>query len=52
MSGKFFVDRRPARPDAAAYDATLRRRLWEMSEELPDARWEAVRIKSAADRTG
>jgi len=40
VTGRFFDRQREARADAQAYDATARRRLWELSRELtgaPDA---------------
>ncbi|MBI5500777.1 MAG: SDR family oxidoreductase [Deltaproteobacteria bacterium] len=34
FTGRYFVDKRPARPSAAALDVPLQERLWELSERL------------------
>ena len=34
VTGRYFDGPREARPDAQAYDAEARRRLWELSEDL------------------
>ena len=34
VSGKYFVDCKEVRSSASSYDAAVRRRLWEVSEEL------------------
>ena len=37
VTGRYFEGRAEAAPDAQAYDADARRKLWELSEELTGA---------------
>jgi len=41
VTGKYFDDCREAKPSAQVHDAALRKRLWDVSESLTGARFEA-----------